>query len=232
VVGAVGVLSLVAWALICAGQLAAVALSILASDRSVFAVPGLASNVVENALCGGLGGFAVGAAAWRAKGRRRFGALFWGEALSVALTGLLAAAFAGVVGALGLPPGVATSARALFSAGEVPIMVFLSGGMQGPGGAEILELAFLYVVVLLLVAVIAVQVAIAQHLAYWVVARRSKGPLAAFFGDLVRTRPAALGQPAEALQPVSVGLERGLALGLLLGLAEALFTTWGAALLA
>jgi hypothetical protein len=225
-------LGLIVWALACAGQLAAVALSILFSGRSVFAIPGLASNMVENAMFGGLGGLAIGmAAAWPDTGRRRLGGVFWGEALSVGLTGLIVAAFAGAVGALALPPDISTAAHAIFNANTVPIMVFIGGGIQGAGGAEGFSLAFLFVVVLLMIVALAIQVAIVLHLAYWVAATRSTGAPAAYFRDLIRTRWPAISQPAVRLRPILVGIQRGLVAGVLLGLAEATFTTWGAATL-
>jgi hypothetical protein len=188
--------------------------------------------MAENAVVGSLGGLATGmAAVWRDEACPRFGPVFWGAALSVGLTGFIVAAFAGAVGALGLPPDISASAHAIFSANAVPIMVFIGGGIQGAGGAGAFSLAFLFVVVLLMIVALALQVAIVLHLVYWLVATRSKGAPAAYFGDLIRTRAPAISQPAEKLRPIIVGMQRGLVVGALLGLAEAAFTTWGAALL-
>lgn len=226
------VFALVVWALVCAGQLVAVTLAILFSGRSVFGIPGLATNIGESASFGGLGGLAIGmAAAWRDNERPHSGGVFWGAALSVGLVGLIVAMFAGAVGALGFPPSLSHSARAIFSADGVPVMVFIGGGIDGAGGAGFFSLVSLFIVVLLMIVALAMQIAIVLHLAYWVVATRSKGATASYFGDLIRTRAPAISQPAEKLRPVVVGMQRGLVAGVCLGLCEATFTTWGAAVL-
>jgi hypothetical protein len=139
------------WVLICAARLILSAIEFAWTVPTWNSVPGLAVNIFENAICGLMAALAIGILqAWGRKpghltelfvpalfhgglAQPELNATFWGKVALSSSVGWIVGRVAGAAGMIALPPAMSSSASILFSNHSVPLVIFLGGGLGGPG---------------------------------------------------------------------------------------------------
>jgi hypothetical protein len=238
VVGLIGltVMGVGVWGLICATRLLFAAIGFAFTPPTWSNVPGLAVNILENAICGLMTALAIGIVmAWEKKPgsnlpHPELNAAFWGKVVLFASIGWAVGRVAGAAGTIDLPPAMSNSAYVLFSSDKVPLVMFIDGRLGGPGGTDFLSLAFLFLVLLIMIVMLAVLVGTMLHLALYGVAGMTKGGKA-YVSKLISSRIEPNIEVDNDTHPVVVGMQRGFIVGVIIGTCEAVFTTWGAATL-
>jgi hypothetical protein len=237
------------WGLICATRLIFAAIGFALTPPTWNTVPGLAVNILENAICGLMAALAIGIILfWGRKpgkltesfvsalfngnlAKPDINAVFWGKVVLSGAVGWTVGRVAGGAGIVALPPTIASSGPVLFGSGKVPLVMFIGGGYGGPGGTDFLPLVFLFVVVFLMIVLLAAVAGTLLHLALYGVAGMTKGGVRAYVLALIKPRAEPGSEPDQSTHPVIVGMQRGFIVGVIVGAFDAAFTTWGAATL-
>jgi hypothetical protein len=115
---------------------------------------------------------------------------------------------------------------------NMPLVAFIGGGAGGFGGSGGLGFwgtLFLFFVVLAMVIIIAVVVGVVLHVLLFGIVGMTKGGVEAYVSRLITRRiPSGRYSTEDKRQPIVIGIRRGFIVGLIMGLFETVFTTWGA----
>lgn len=233
------------WVLVCVARLVLAAISFAIAPPDWTTVPGLAANIIENAVCGLFAGLVIGGLlAWGRKPDKLgesflsalfnkglagpdINALFWGRVVLSGVVGWTVGRVAGGVGMIALPPSLSGAAHTVLTASAAPIVLFVGGGLGGSGGTDFFSLLFLFLVLIALVIVVALIASALLHLALWGVMGMTKGAVKAYIVELLKPRIGEDGKPPDKIAPMIIAMERGFVVGVILGVCESVFTTWG-----